>query len=244
MKGKNIPVLPICVDEYLEGEQFDERKLPTPVNLRDTNRHELALARYNLWEPGQVLRIRFLDGDKDLHKRVEAHARKWLEHANLVFEFGNFADAVIRITFTGSGYRSLVGTDATKRPNPLPTMFLGGFTAQTDDVEMQRVVLHEFGHAIGCVHEQANPNIDIPWDEEKVYAYYQYHYRWTKERVDSNVLKRYSKSDVHATQHDPQSIMQYPVSKELTRGDFEIGWNNTLSDTDKAYIKAMYPPGN
>src|SRR6476469_10733198 len=138
MKRQTIPVLPICVDEYLAGERFDPKKLPSPVDLRSTNRDELALAKYSLWERGQVLRIRFLDGDKALHKRVEGHARKWLEYANLQFEFGNYPDTEIRVTFIGSGYRSLVGTDAAQRPDPQPTMILGGFTAYTDDLEMQR----------------------------------------------------------------------------------------------------------
>jgi hypothetical protein len=242
MPQRIVPILPICVDEYLPGEQFDKTQLPSSVDLRSTSRNELALAKYRLWESNQVLGIRFIDGDKDLHKRVEAYARKWLEHANLTFEFGNYTNADIRITFIGSGYRSLVGTDAKKCPDPTPTMTLGGFTSHTDDLEMQRVVLHEFGHALGCVHEQANPMKNIPWDEEKVYAYYMYHYRWDKAKVDWNVLKRYSESEVHFTQHDAHSIMQYPVSKELTRDNFEIGWNTTLSEVDKLFIKAMYPP--
>jgi serralysin len=59
--------------------------------------------------------------------------------------------------------------------------------------------------------------------------------------VDRNVLMRYSTSETHFTEHDSTSIMQYPVSKELTTGGFEIGWNCDLSETDKRFIKAMYP---
>jgi hypothetical protein len=43
------------------------------------------------------------------------------------------------------------------------------------------------------------------------------------------------------TEHDPASIMQYPVDKALTDGQFEIGWNNDLSTQDKAFIARMYP---
>jgi hypothetical protein len=42
-------------------------------------------------------------------------------------------------------------------------------------------------------------------------------------------------------EHDPKSIMQYPVSNELTTGDFEIGWNTELSEMDKNFIAEMYP---
>lgn len=237
-----LPELFICVDEYLEGKEFDENELPLPVDPRSTGREELALARYKMWEAGQLLRIRFLDGEKALHEKVEEQARKWLEFANLGFEFGSFADAEIRVTFKGHGYRSLVGTDALKRPSPLPTMILGGFTKSTDEVELRRVVIHEFGHAIGCVHEQSSPSMDIPWNREKAYVWYKSRIGWDKPKVDHNVFHRYRKHEVAFTeQHDPTSIMQYPVPNELTIGDFEIGWNTELSEIDKIFIAKMYP---
>jgi hypothetical protein len=242
MSDVTFPDLSVCVDEYLEGAEFNEKQLPSPVNLRATSREELALAKYKMWEPGQILRVQFLDGEEALWKKVEGEARKWLDYANLEFEFGNFPDAEIRVTFKGSGYRSLVGTNALRRPAPQPTMILGGFTSNTDPVELRRVVIHEFGHAIGCVHEQSSPSVDIPWDKEKVYAYYKTRIGWDKAKVDHNVLKRYTKREAIATEHhDPKSIMQYSVPNELTIGDFEIGWNTELSEVDKVFIAKMYP---
>lgn len=237
-----LPKLSICIDAYPEDQMFDEKEIPLLIDLCSTNREELALAKYKMWESGQLLRIAFLDGEKVLWKMVEREARRWLEHANLEFEFGNFPDAEIRVTFQGYGYWSLVGTDALKQPFPLPTMTLGGFTNNADPIELRRVVIHEFGHALGCVHEQASPSIAIPWDKERVYAYYSNYVGWDKARVDHNVFKRYSRSEVNYTeQHDPESIMQYPVPNELTLGDFEIGWNTELSERDKEFIARMYP---
>jgi serralysin len=37
--------------------------------------------------------------------------------------------------------------------------------------------------------------------------------------------------------------MQYPVPRQLTIGDFEIGWNNDLSSGDKTFAARMYPRG-
>ena len=51
-------------------------------------------------------------------------------------------------------------------------MKLGGFTTASDNTVLRRTVLHEFGHAIGCVHEQASPAANIPWNEAKVYEFY------------------------------------------------------------------------
>lgn len=233
--------LDICVDMYVPGEHFDSAALPSPVDLRRATPEELAFAWRKQWQAGQELRVQFLDGDQSLHERVKGHARRWLDHANLALNFGNYPDAEIRITFRGHSYRSLVGTDAMRLPSPDPTMELGGFTANSDDEELRRTVLHEFGHAIGCVHEQASPAAEIPWDNAKVYEYYRQWQGWDDETIYRNVLRRYSGAETKFTEHDPKSVMQYPVPNQLTIGDFEIGWNNDLSELDKSFIARMYP---
>ncbi len=35
--------------------------------------------------------------------------------------------------------------------------------------------------------------------------------------------------------------MQFPVPNELTIGDYEIRWNEHLSELDKKFIKELYP---
>lgn len=231
--------LDVCLDAYVPGERFDPATLPSTVNLPRATSRELALAWRKQWQAGQELRVQFLDGDYRLRERVEGHARKWLDHANLTFSFGNSPGAEIRITFEGNVSESLVGTDAMRIPSLRPTMRLGGFTATSDERVLRRTVLHEFGHAIGCVHEQASPVAGIPWDEAEVYEYYRQW--WDDETIFHNVLRRYSTTETKFTNHDPESIMQYPVPNQLTIGDFEIGWNNDLSELDKSFIARMYP---
>ena len=118
-------------------------------------------------QPGQEIRILFLDGDQRLQRRVQDCANAWLEHANLIFAFGNQPNAEIRITFRGRGYQSYVGTDALRTDRSAPSMQLGGLRADSSETVIRRTVLHEFGHAIGCIHEQASPSVAIPWDTEK-----------------------------------------------------------------------------
>ncbi|MFL6248012.1 MAG: M12 family metallopeptidase [Thermoanaerobaculia bacterium] len=231
----------LCFDEYLEGDQFDPAQVPSRIDLTRASSAELAMFWSKQWQSGQELRIMFLDGEPELHARIEQHARQWLEHANVAFTFGKFANAEIRISFKGIGYWSLCGTDAMGRAAPLPTMQFGGFSPGTDDTLVRRTVLHEFGHALGCIHEQASPAIDIPWDEEKVYAFYKRTQNWDEEKTYNNVLRRYSAAETKFTEYDSTSIMQYPVSKELTRGGFEIAWNTQLSAMDRSFIARMYP---
>jgi len=233
----------MCFDVYPHGESFDPSMLPRPIDLLQATPNELALAWKKQWEAGQELRVRFLDGDAGLQARVAKLASQWLDYANLSFNFGNHSTSEIRVSFANYGNWSAVGTDALQWPDSEPTMQLGGFTTSSDETDLRRAVLHEFGHAIGCVHEQASPAIAIPWDEPKVYEHYRETQGWDDATIFRNVLFRYSQQDTRFTEHDPQSIMQYPVPKELTIGGFEIGWNTELSERDKAFIAKMYPRG-
>ena len=40
---------------------------------------------------------------------------------------------------------------------------------------------------------------------------------------------------------DRDSIMLYAIPEELTVGTWSVGWNRTLSKTDKAFAAAQYP---
>ena len=130
----------------------------------------LALTKGKKWAIGKTLKVRFLDGDPRIQQKVEQVAKQWSAHANIHFDFGNHPDAEIRITFTLPGSWSYIGTDALLIDDPQPTMNYGWLTPTTPDNEYNRVVLHEFGHAIGCIHEHQNPADGIPWDREAVLA--------------------------------------------------------------------------
>ena len=64
---------------------------------------------------------------------------------------------------------------------------------------------------------------------------------WSKAEVDTNLLQKYSQDQTQFTAWDPTSIMEYPIPKELTTGGFEVGWNKVLSETDIAFMGALYP---
>ena len=60
-------------------------------------------------------------------------------------------------------------------------------------------------------------------------------------RVDTNLFEAYSPDGIAFSRFDRDSIMLYPVPEELTVGGWSIGWNRTLSDGDKAFIRGQYP---
>ena len=101
-------------------------------------------------------------------------------------------------------------------------------------------MLHEFGHALGCLHEHQSPVAGINWDKPAVYEYCEaLNPPWDKEYVDKNIFEIYNTNQTLFTPFDPTSIMIYPIPKGLTTDGFEVGWNSELSQTDKDFIKEM-----
>ncbi|CAM3594633.1 matrixin family metalloprotease [Aeromicrobium ponti] len=243
-----------CVQMNLPDDQLFEAArlaiLENPENApgedvassEEIDSFEMALIVGKKWGNGQTLRVRFLDGDPVVQEKVKKYAKEWSRYANIKFDFGNDQNAEIRISFRDpkGGYWSHVGTDNLGVSKHKATMNFQGFNRNTPEEEIARVVLHEFGHCIGISHEQASPTANIPWDKPAVYQYYMKK-GWSAEMIDHNVLDKLEPQGVLFTSHDRLSIMQYPVPNELTIGDYEIGWNVTLSETDKRFIGQMYP---
>jgi hypothetical protein len=108
----------------------------------------------------------------EVQAKVEEFAHQWSDHGDVKFDFGSDPQAEIRISFQHQGSWSYVGTDALSVPSDEPTMNYGWLTPGSPDNEYSRVVLHEFGHALACIHEHQHPEAGIPWDKEAVYNYY------------------------------------------------------------------------
>lgn len=241
----------MCIDMVLPEEKRKEaRELAikeNPDNAEingDNNGNELALVIGKKWANGRILRVRFLDGDINIQHKVEEYAHKWEEFANIKFVFGNYPNAEIRISFRYSGSWSYIGTDCLTIAQDQATMNYGWFNVNTPDQEYSRTVIHEFGHALGLVHEHQSPSVDIPWDKEKVYIYYWETNGWNRDMVDNNIFRKYSRSETNFTNFDRDSIMLYPIPEELTIGNFQVGFNTKLSNNDKEFISKMYPKSN
>lgn len=213
-------------------------------NSLNTVHLELVGENNKLWKPGTVLKVSFLDGERSIQDKVIQFAKEWENYANIQFDFGDYKEnAQIRITFKGEGSNSKVGTDCLLVNKNEHTMRFGWFDLETSDEEYSRTVLHEFGHALGFVHEHQSPIANIPWDTKVIYKYYRDEYGWDEQAVKDNLITKYDQTNTNFSEFDPQSIMLYGIPDEVTEGNFKIERNTNLSDTDKIYANKWYPGG-
>jgi hypothetical protein len=204
-----------------------------------------ALLRGARWRRGSVISISFLDGDPVVQRRVKRAALKWtaLGLANLTFEFREAPPTWIRISFQFEGSWSSIGTTCLQITDQTqPTMNLGWLTRESTKADVEQVVLHEFGHAIGLIHEHQSPGGEIHWNRIQVAQDLSGPpNHWSAETIKQNMFEPYSKLETNYTELDPLSIMMYPLPGKWTIDGFSVGLNNKISRTDKTFIHSQYP---
>jgi hypothetical protein len=226
--------LKICFDRVLPDD-------------RPTRRLErAAILKVKKWpDSRRVINCRFLDGDNIQRKKVEEKAHIWEQYANIKFKFGAKIDAEIRISFSLPGSWSALGTDALVPwyyPKYQPTMNFGWLKSSTPDNVYEQVVLHEFGHALGLIHEHQNPDAKLKWNPVVVYSFFSgYPNYWSKQQIYQNILMRYSPRGVDNTNYDPDSIMLYMFPGYLFTDGKGTKTNSKLSQYDKDFMAKQYP---
>ncbi len=237
-----------AVDDAVAADQLTVSKSIPHVCIAkwDTNGAKAASVKAKQWEPGQTIRIKFLNGNNFVQSKVRQYAVAWEAYANLKFEWvSSNSNANIKIAFREGQYAnetgswSYLGTDSNSFAH---SMHFGWFDNNTTDTEFRRTTIHEFGHALGLIHEHQNPVAGINWDREAVYAYYAGPpNNWSRDQVDFNLFRRYEANVTNYSQYDPLSIMHYSIPAEHTLDNVAVGNNTSLSNTDKTFIGTIYP---
>src|SRR5262249_11970086 len=112
---------------------------------------------------------------------------------------------------------------------------------------IERSVLHEFGHALGLLHEHQSPAAKCgdEFDWPKIYSYADKNWGWDKEKVRTNFEAYVSDPRLRTTPYDRTSIMHYALAEWM----FKKGKNSrcfisepkTVSTLDRATITSAYP---
>ena len=252
----------MCCDRILTGaekikamqaafQESGKNRPPEPSNKRKlfgassmAAPAKMALEAGKKWSDGKKLGVYFMDGSAIQKVRVKAQAIKWCKFANVSFDFAvSKASAQIRISFVADdGSWSYIGTDCLGINKTKPTMNFGWLKDDSPDQEYERVVVHEFGHALGAIHEHQNPKGGIQWNLPAVYAYFAGPPNfWSKDETDVNVVSKYSVDQLNASKYDPDSIMLYQFDGALIKGGVATKFNTRMSVGDKRFIRKQYP---
>ena len=198
---------------------------------------EIAFVSAKKWANGRTLAVAFMGGTSDQQEFTARTAERWSDHANLKFHWGvSAAQSDLRVTFdAGSGAWSYVGTDCLGIAKSEATLNLGWLD--------EAVVLHEFGHALGAIHEHQHPESAIPWNRPAVYRYFggppNY---WDRRTIDHNIFGTYSRQSTNFSEYDRLSIMHYAIDRKLLLDpSFAVGWNADLSAADARFAAELYP---
>lgn len=252
--------LRMCIDRVIPIQQkivaaavavkenpLNQPRMPRALAGATMHPAKMALLTGKKWNNGRELGVYFMDGSATQKARVRQFAEMWEPYANINFSFSASQNsAAIRVSFEADdGSWSAVGTDCLHSEyfrKSEPTMNFGWLRDNTDDEEWRRVVVHEFGHALGAIHEHQNPKGGIKWNLQAVYDYFSGPpNNWSKEEIDHNIIQKYSLDQLNASKFDPKSIMLYSFPPELVQGGAGTGSNTWLSAGDKRFIRRMYP---
>lgn len=222
--------LRICFDRILPS---DLRRLSRPEFSPATPGSDVARAalfRAKKWPVGATLRVHFLGGTSAQQDIVRQFVPEWAQFANLKLNFTTANDAEIRITFDAAlGAWSYIGTDSLNIPVGTPTMNLGW--------QDQSVVLHEFGHAIGLIHEHQNPLGGIKWNRANVIQDLKGPpNNWDLQTIERNIFQTYNRDQLNGTDLDKFSIMMYRIPARWTTDGFSTEFNQKLSEVDQSFI--------
>jgi hypothetical protein len=260
---KNVPVVydfskvQLCVDLPLVSAVLPPRdfsavkplpKFNSDGSLQSINyiRQPLAGETAKMWNPGETIKVYLntINGSQEMFDLVKSCARKWEQIANVKFDFtGALKTGQIKIKFSSDKrYWSWLGRDVLANPFNLYTMNLGFLNEGLLRTDMERIILHEFGHALGFIHEHQSPAGGVQWHKEKVYQYYADEpNKWTRADVDQNVFNKYTSLTTNYSAYDPYSIMHYHIPPELTINGVGTPKNYSFSSEDIRYARMLYP---
>jgi hypothetical protein len=221
-----------------------------------------VVVRSLTWRHGQTIKVCFHTGSRKAQERVIRIAREWMQYANVTFDFeeggaprackgDNSED--IKVTFEDNkGWWSVPGTISRKQNPSMSLQFFGVDTPMlkngqpAPEAPMRATILHEFGHALGLLHEHQSPNAncdaEIDWDAAyKIGA----GIGWDKGLVDRNFRQLASTTSLNATEVDRKSIMHYSLPPTLFKRGKEsacyVTENLELSEQDRKFIASIYP---
>lgn len=253
---------------------------PKPENGR------AIFAQNAKWPVGHTIKVAFNGGDPELRKVVADTVPEWSKYGNIKFDFidpatGKYREwstsdtkynADIRIGFGKDGYWSVIGQQSISvvRPNE-KSMNLDPTGWKEIGTYFTGTILHEFGHALGFLHEHQHPfaggMTEIRWQDDFGYvptkdnrgvymadsagrlpgllSYFVTTQGWSPDLSYSQIATYEDTDQLALGPLDTTSIMQYAQTPFLLKtGKASPAYadeNSVLSAGDKVAIQKQYP---
>ena len=206
------------------------------------NPMRIAVLTAKYWGPQvRQLTVSFMESTPaELRSRIVSHLNAWNRTAGISF-VETRGTGQVRISRSGGGYWSYLGTDILHIPPSQQTMNLEGFTMSTDDSEYRRVIRHEAGHTLGFPHEHMRKELIARIDSQKAYDYFWRTQGWDRTMVDQQVLTPLDDRSIMGTPADQDSIMCYQLPGSITRDGEPIRGGTDINATDAAFCGRLYP---
>jgi hypothetical protein len=239
------------------------RPIAVPTEIRGRAGYGM-INESKCWPAGKTLKVCFLEGThQETCRRIAGIANEWADpkgHSNsIAFDFGQtppgndcrvFAagdpPSEIRISFRYRGIWSLVGQDSRKAIPGEPTMSLENFDiAPPDEPQFRAAVLHEFGHALGFLHQHPHTESGCAFAEAIYERFRSAADPWDARQVDASFkLQTYFDSPI-LVKDDGPSVMHRPLAPwMLERGEKDPCYappGPELSEGDRKAAQRVYP---
>lgn len=194
------------------------------------------------WWPGQIIKIKFLNGSVGIQNKVKDYAEIWLEHAGLKFEYvkpEEYADVKVGFDINSNYIAfSTVGTDCKAIPQNEPSLNFVWLEDETDESTIKGEVLRAFGLVLGLTYEHQNPKSPV---QIKAAADIALEYGITEEEAEM-IKKQYTTEYTNYSNYDKSSIMVLDIPRTLLVDPKQYASaNKELSQNDIDFVRNLYP---
>lgn len=219
------------------------------------NNASIAARLINLWKPGRQLKVYFsiFNENPKIIDEILLVANEWSKHCSIHFVLEKqkeIADIYVSLK-SGYGFYSAIGLQSKVYISKnQPSMNLDpscglkfGFSKRKELIfkYCKSLILHEFGHALGLIHEHQRSNRPFTWDKRYIKENYLKLGMPTFKIAKENILKICNVNNMVKSRFDYKSIMIYPFDKKMVKEKFGIPIPLELSKSDKIKISKIYP---
>ncbi len=194
---------------------------------------------YYLWDNGKTIYIKFMNGSEVLKTQTQKIIKELEHFVNLKFESVS-GMSNIRIDFNNQQIvASALGTMSNMYPQGESTLTIDT-TYSHNKSFFRSLVLHTINHAIGIQDEIIDQSTIL--DDNGINHFFNSSkIKWSFCTDKEKYFRKYSFNFSNTLKHDPNSIMNIPLSKNFLNKEILIKWNKEFSQKDLSVLGSLYP---